>query len=140
MKKMTLFKISAFCSGILIFIFIYSGLQKIIDFENFTSIISKSPLIPTGISKQIGFLVIVIEILIVFLFFIKRFRLTAFLLSFFLLLLFEGYIILMLLYSPYLPCSCGGFIEQLSWTEHIFFNLALMVLSITGYLTGNPDK
>lgn len=137
---MTLFKISAFCSGILIFIFIYSGLQKIIDFENFTSIISKSPLIPTGISKQIGFLVIVIEILIVFLFFIKRFRLTAFLLSFFLLLLFEGYIILMLLYSPYLPCSCGGFIEQLSWTEHIFFNLALMVLSITGYLTGNPDK
>jgi hypothetical protein len=140
MKKTTLFKISPFCSGILIFIFIYSSLQKIIDFENFTSIISKSPLIPTGISKQIGFIVIVIEILIVFLFFIKRFRLAAFLLSFFLLILFEGYIILMVLYSPYLPCSCGGFIEQLSWTQHIFFNLALMVLSIAGYLIGNPNK
>ncbi|XVJ64744.1 MAG: hypothetical protein HEQ40_00695 [Lacibacter sp.] len=140
MKKTTLFKISSLCSGIFIFIFLYSGLQKIIDFENFTSILSKSPMIPNSISKEIGYSVIMIELSIVLLFFLKKCRIAAFLLSFFLIILFEGYIILMLLYSPYLPCSCGGFIEQLSWTQHIFFNLALMALSITGFLIGNPDK
>jgi hypothetical protein len=137
MKQVIIYKVSSFCSAILIFVYIYSGLQKIIDFDNFKSIISKSPLLPNGFAKVIAYSIITLELLIAFLFFIKKFRVIAFLFSFFLLLLFTGYIILMLLYSPYLPCSCGGFIEQLSWSQHILFNLVLLMFSLGGFLIGN---
>jgi len=40
-----------------------------------------------------------------------------------LLLLFTAYIIYMITTDPNLPCSCGGVIQQLSWKQHIVFNL-----------------
>lgn len=47
-----------------------------------------------------------------------------------LLLSFTIYIGLMLsLYGNDMPCSCGGFVEELSWTAHIFFNLAFVGLA-----------
>lgn len=49
-----------------------------------------------------------------------------------LMLLFTVYIgvILSLYDKAKLPCSCGGFVSELSWTAHIFFNLAFVGLAI----------
>lgn len=48
-----------------------------------------------------------------------------------LMLSFTVYIGLMfLLYGNDLPCSCGGVMKELSWTAHIFFNLAFVGLAI----------
>lgn len=50
-----------------------------------------------------------------------------------LLLMFTAYIILIKLqYFDNIPCSCGGVIESLSWTQHLFFNLFFIGISITG--------
>ncbi len=47
-----------------------------------------------------------------------------------LMLSFTIYIGLMLsLYGNDMPCSCGGFVQELSWTAHIFFNLAFVGLT-----------
>jgi putative oxidoreductase len=35
-------------------------------------------------------------------------------------------------YFPRVPCSCGGVIRHLSWTQHLFFNLFFFGLAITG--------
>lgn len=52
-----------------------------------------------------------------------------------LMLLFTVYIGLMfLLYGNDLPCSCGGVMKELSWTAHIFFNLAFVGLAIWALL------
>jgi hypothetical protein len=46
----------------------------------------------------------------------------------------------MFLLSPYLPCSCGGLIEALSWRQHIFFNLAVMAISLLLFINKNKKK
>jgi hypothetical protein len=38
----------------------------------------------------------------------------------------------MVLTSANLPCSCGGVIQQLSWKQHIVFNISFIVLGIAG--------
>lgn len=43
--------------------------------------------------------------------------------------LFTGYILSMVLWAEKLPCHCGGAIEKLSWTQHIWFNLAFIALA-----------
>lgn len=48
--------------------------------------------------------------------------------------LFTGYIGLMLSLYDKLPCSCGGFVSELSWTAHIYFNLAFVGLAIWALL------
>jgi putative oxidoreductase len=35
-------------------------------------------------------------------------------------------------YFPRVPCSCGGVIRHLSWTQHLFFNLFFLGLATTG--------
>lgn len=53
--------------------------------------------------------------------------------SLILMLIFTVYIILIKLqYFDSIPCSCGGVIEHLSWTQHLFFNLFFIGISITG--------
>lgn len=43
--------------------------------------------------------------------------------------IFTIYIACMLIWIPKLPCSCGGAVSKLSWTQHIWFNLAFMALA-----------
>src|SRR5690606_10893575 len=45
---------------------------------------------------------------------------------------FTVYIYLILNYSDFVPCSCGGILEKLGWTEHLIFNAAAVLLSIVG--------
>jgi putative oxidoreductase len=39
---------------------------------------------------------------------------------------------LMLLFSPHLPCSCGGVISKLNWPQHLLFNILFLLLAIIG--------
>jgi hypothetical protein len=52
-------------------------------------------------------------------------------------LLFTGYIFIMLKYSSYLPCSCGGVLSNMSWKQHFVFNLAFSALALAGILIQN---
>ncbi|MDB5156121.1 MAG: hypothetical protein JWR50_828, partial [Mucilaginibacter sp.] len=40
-------------------------------------------------------------------------------------------ILSMVLWAEKLPCHCSGAIEKLSWTQHIWFNLAFIALAIS---------
>ncbi|MFZ5977600.1 MAG: MauE/DoxX family redox-associated membrane protein [Bacteroidota bacterium] len=131
------FKLVHIFSSVLIFVFLYSSLQKIINFNNFIATLSKSLFLYNEFTKETGIFVILIEIAIVLLLISSRLKIWGFLFSFLILLLFNGYIILMIVYSPYLPCSCGGFIEELTWGQHIAFNFLLIAFSLYGYLITN---
>jgi hypothetical protein len=43
--------------------------------------------------------------------------------------MFTTYIIIILNFTSFTPCSCGGVLEDLGWTEHLIFNIAFIVLS-----------
>jgi hypothetical protein len=48
--------------------------------------------------------------------------------------MFTTYIIIITRFSPYVPCSCGGVLQKLGWTEHLVFNIVFVVLAATGII------
>jgi putative oxidoreductase len=48
-------------------------------------------------------------------------------------LLFSVYSALVLMkFFEYVPCTCGGVIKNLSWTQNLFFDLFFVALAIAG--------
>lgn len=46
---------------------------------------------------------------------------------------FTVYIIMIKVrYFGYIPCSCGGFISSLSWNQHLWLNIGVILLAIWG--------
>ncbi|WP_409574911.1 MauE/DoxX family redox-associated membrane protein [Sphingobacterium siyangense] len=111
-------------------LFAYASFSKLSDFDVFVNNLDKSPFF-TGLNTSLlaGLLIFGELIIMIFIFFEKTSQLGYFL-SFLLFLLFTGYILLIFKFSPYIPCSCGGLIDKLSWGQHIYFNILFMLISI----------
>jgi hypothetical protein len=133
MKKNTIVEL---ISALLLFLFIYAALSKLLDFDKFKYQISQSPFI-TNISWLVIWSIPLAELIISIFLLFKRTRLAGLYLSFFLMLLFTGYVFIMLRYSSYLPCSCGGVLSIMSWKQHFIFNLAFTGLSLAGIMLQN---
>lgn len=118
---------------LLIFLFSYTGISKLLDFNTFKTQLSQSP-ITTNYATLITFLLPGIEILLSIMLIVSRTRLTALYGSLFLMSSFSFYIYMMLNYSFYIPCSCGGIISKMSWPEHLLFNIVFVVLCIIGII------
>jgi uncharacterized membrane protein YphA (DoxX/SURF4 family) len=126
-------------SALLLILFLYTAISKLLDYTNFRATLSRSPLL-SPFAAHLAYLIPVIELIIVVLLFIPSFRRWGFYASFILIALFTGYLTYMILYTPDLPCSCGGVLAALSWKQHIFFNGAFIFLSLTGILLYNRNK
>lgn len=105
-----------------IILFTYAAISKLIDFENFQTQLSQSPLL-SAYAASISFLVIIAELELVLALSLRVSRIKALYLSVGLMTVFTTYIILILNFSSFIPCSCGGILEKLGWTEHMIFNL-----------------
>lgn len=119
-------------------VFLYAGVSKLFDLNKFNYQLAKSPLIPYGYSENVGWTVILIELVIVYLVYKSNIKLSLFL-SFTMMLFFTLYIGYLLYFSYYIPCSCGGILGNLSWTDHLIFNSVLTLLSGWAYLS-NDEK
>jgi len=116
-----------------IFLFTYAAVSKIIDFQNFQTQLGQSPLL-SPYAQIISYLVILVELLISVLLGVTSLRLIALYLSFSLMVIFTAYIVVILNFTSYIPCSCGGILEKLGWTEHLIFNLIFVILSLSSIL------
>jgi len=36
----------------------------------------------------------------------------------------------MITYTPNLPCSCGGVLQQMTWNQHLIFNVVFTLLAL----------
>ncbi len=111
-----------------VLLFLYAAISKLLDFETFTLQLAQSPLL-SAYAGFIAWAVPGIEILIACLLVIERFRTLALYASFTLMVMFTAYIFIILNFSDFVPCSCGGVLEKLSWTQHLIFNLVFIVLA-----------
>lgn len=116
-----------------IILWTYAAESKLQDFELFKFQLGRSPYLENYaviISRTlpIGELLIAISLIIPV---TKKIGLYA---SFFLMFLFTGYIYAMLHYSYYVPCSCGGILNNLSWEAHLIFNIVVTLLSLIAIL------
>jgi hypothetical protein len=127
-----------FICCLFIILFLYASLSKLQDFQKFNTQLSKSPLL-TAFSGWIAWLIPATEILVVFLLFIRHFQLIGLYIAYCLMVLFSAYIIAILKFSEYIPCSCGGILQNMSWGEHLIFNVAFIAFAVIAILN-YPDK
>ena len=112
---------------------IYAATSKILDFETFKIQLGQSPLL----SAFAGWITIVVptaEIFISILLLIPRFRFIGLFASYMLMVTFTAYIYIILNYSSFIPCSCGGILEKMTWNQHLIFNIVFIAFAVIAIL------
>jgi uncharacterized membrane protein YphA (DoxX/SURF4 family) len=136
MKKFNWLDIIVF---LFVVLFIYAATSKLLEYELFKAQIGKSPLI-THFVNWISWMVPTVEILISLALLVPRLQLIGLYASFSLMFVFTAYILFILTFSPYVPCSCGGILSNMGWTEHLIFNIGFTLLAIVGIVVYNWQK
>lgn len=114
-------------------LFLYTAISKLMDYAVFKEQIAASPIL-APVSKLIAIGLPWTEILVTVLLIIPKWRLKGLYASLFLMTAFTIYIGATLAFSEHIPCSCGGIIAELSWTQHIIFNTVFIGFAITGII------
>jgi hypothetical protein len=120
-------------TAILLLLWIYTGLNKVIHFEKFRFETGRSPFLQ-HIVPLVAIAVPTSELLIAGLLIFKGTRVMGLYASLFLMTLFTGYVYVMLHYAYDLPCSCGGIIELLTWEQHLIVNVTITLLTAVAIL------
>lgn len=123
-----------------ILLFCYAAISKIMDFENFRVQIGQSPIL-SAYAGLISYAVIITEMIIVILLVFTGTRRIGLYASTALMSAFSIYIFLILNYSDFVPCSCGGILEKMGWNEHLIFNISTVAAGIAALImrSGNEN-
>lgn len=116
---------------ILVFVFLYTAANKLLEPRIFRYSLSQSPVLKQA-ADYITYALPVAELLTVILMIVPRTRLLGLYVVSAMLTVFTVYLIWMVMFTPKLPCGCGGIIAKLGWRNHIFVNLALLGMAIGG--------
>lgn len=125
--KITITVIS--CS-LLVLLFSYTAVSKFIDMDGFANDLHNQPF-PKWLSSILIYLLPVMELAIAGMLIFEKSRIIGLWVSMILMSLFTVYTFLVLSKVFYkVPCSCGGVIRNLTWGEHMMFNLFFVFVSI----------
>lgn len=120
-----------------IFLWLYTAASKIVGYNIFLAQLKMSNILG-HVALLVSIIIPTIELIITGILLIglytQRNKLlkSGLIASAGLLGLFTIYISTMMLTNSHLPCTCGGFIQQLSWPEHLIFNIVMMVITMIG--------
>tara|TARA_R100000935_G_scaffold1440_5_gene4693 strand:+ start:10982 stop:11461 length:480 start_codon:yes stop_codon:yes gene_type:complete len=126
-------------SMLFIILFTYAAISKLLKYEDFKLQLSQSPFL-SAYADALSWGIPASELTIAALFFFPKLNLEGLWSSFLLMLIFTTYIITVLNFSDYIPCSCGGIISSLSWNQHLYFNIGFIILAACGILLAHPRK
>ncbi|WP_269234997.1 MauE/DoxX family redox-associated membrane protein [Flavobacterium flavigenum] len=112
-----------------ILLFVYAAVSKLLDFENFQVQLGQSPLL-SAFAVWVAWLVPLIELVIAAALIIPKFRNVGLFGTLALMTMFSFYIYIILHYSSFIPCSCGGILEKMTWNIHLVFNIVFVLLSV----------
>lgn len=118
-----------FICFLFIILFIYAAGNKLFDYEKFTIQLGQSPMV-TRWAGFVAWFIPATEISIAILLTIKRTQKAALYAAFNLMVAFTVYIFIVTHFYAHVPCSCGGVLERLSWTEHLYFNIGFVFLAM----------
>jgi hypothetical protein len=116
---------------LLILLFVYAAVFKLLDYESFKLNISVS--IGNSLSGAFALGIPLLELSIACLLFTSRFRIVGLYASSILMLGFTFYIGYYVLFNvTQRPCACGGVLTSMGWTDHLIFNLSFTILAALG--------
>jgi len=122
-----------------ILLFVYAAAGKFLDFEEFRIQLGQSPLL-SAFAGWVAWIVPSLELIVAFLLMIKGLKSIGLFASFSLMVMFTTYIIIILNFSEFIPCSCGGVLSKMSWSQHLIFNLFFVLLAITGLVLNSLNS
>ncbi|MBA5792692.1 hypothetical protein H1R17_01480 [Flavobacterium sp. xlx-214] len=122
-----------------ILLFVYAAISKLVDFENFQVQVAQSPLL-SAFSTPIAYGVVVGELIIALLLCFQITKALGLYLFLGFMTAFTVYIYLILHYSPFVPCSCGGILEKMGWWEHLWFNIITTIVAVALILHNHTTK
>ena len=120
-------------SSLLILLFVYTALSKLLDFNLFRHTLGQSPIIGNN-AAFVAIALPIVELVVAALLFFPRTRLAGLYGSFGLMTAFTLYIGYILTLADKVPCSCGGVIKELGWRDHLIFNIFFVMASLAGLL------
>lgn len=122
-----------------VLLFFYAAVSKLLDFENFQVQLGQSPLL-SAFAYPVSFFVPAIELLIATFLFVPQLRDYGLYASLCLMTMFTAYIYIVLHYSSFVPCSCGGILEKMSWNVHLIFNLFFVIVAVLAIVLSYTSK
>lgn len=118
--------------SVLFFIlFVYASVSKVTDVQKFRIQLGQSPML-TAFAGIVSITIPAIELIIAGMLAFSKTRLYGLYASFTLMVMFTAYIVAITQFSEFVPCSCGGILQRMGWTEHLIFNIGFVVLGIVG--------
>lgn len=126
MKKVTIAGIIAFLFE---WLFLYTAISKLQVLELTAEQMSVMPVV-SSFPEVASWLLPVFEILLALLILFPKTRLLGLYGGTSLMLLFTGYVIYIMKTNSRLPCTCGGFLQELTWGQHVFFNSAFVLIGV----------
>jgi putative oxidoreductase len=119
-------------ASLLILLFTYTALSKLIDFQSFKGQMYNQTL-PKSLATILIWALPGIELFTSILLSFEKTLKAGLYFAAILMTLFTAYIGLVLMnYFGRIPCSCGGVVKVLGWKLHLFFNLFFLLLSFLG--------
>lgn len=119
--------------ALLTLLFIYVGVSKLLGYAVFKNHLSLSPWPPLSITAHYtAWILPALQLLIACLLVIPRTRTHGLWLSLLAMLLFTGYILILLTSGVRLPYTCGGVFELMTWESQLVFNTAFTLFTIAG--------
>lgn len=124
---------------LLVVLFLYTGISKLMEYSVFKEQIGASPILHP-IAPFIAWALPLAEFAVAVLLFIPTWRLWGLYASFILMLAFTCYVIAIVSFSKELPCSCGGVLQEMSWGQHIVFNIVFTLLALVAALLERKQR
>lgn len=118
--------IIAIISYLLIVLFVYTATNKILTVSSFEQTLHRLPIVGQY-SFILAYLIPIIEYGCAILLIIPKTLRVGLIASQIMLFGFTFYLAYQLASHNKLPCSCGGVISTLSWDQHLYFNLSIMI-------------
>ena len=120
-------------SLLFIVLFVYASITKLLDYEKFAVQMGQSPML-TKWAEQLAWLVPTVELCTVGLLLFSNSKLVGLYVSVSLMVMFTAYIILASKFTDYVPCSCGGVLQNMTWDQHLVFNLFFVASGIVAVI------
>lgn len=129
--KASITSIPVAAASLLILLFFYTAISKLGAYAHFEATLLASP-VTRQAARLFAVGLPVAELVVCALLFFPATRRVGLWASLLLMAAFTLYIFYMLAFVPQLPCSCGGVLRQLSWTQHAWFNVFFTLVAATG--------
>lgn len=125
---------------LLILVFSYTAIYKIIDFSGWIKKVSELDLVREYNLLWLGYLVPFLEIIIVVLFCFSRTKKMAAYLSTLAMAFFTVYIFYKIYIAEDSLCPCGGIFSSLTLDKHLIVNIILLLISILLLINEKNEK